>query len=109
MDYDKVISEFDQHIKQSGCGYFNEMYIGIAMKSEIKQKLFQRHRVAETNQWWIYAVVDSAEEAIRVKKHYLDLGMKGGIADEQQPDDSPRTDEDKYCVYCYKISLDTVE
>jgi hypothetical protein len=36
MDYDKVISEFDQHIKQSG-------------------------------------------------------------------------DEDKYCVYCYKISLDTVE
>lgn len=100
MKYEQIVSDFDNHIKKSGCRYYNEFYVGITNNAE--KRLFEEHRVDKSKQWWIFSPADDEDIARKVEEHYLGFGMKGG------PGGGSGNGDAKY-VYCYVISPYTVE
>lgn len=100
MTYEKIINDFDNHIKRSGCKFYNEFYIGIT--SDVEERLFGQHRVDRAKQWWIFSPADNENVAREVEKHYLSFGMKGGSG-------GGSGNGDCNIVYCYVITPYTVE
>ena len=100
MTYDRIVHDFDSHIRKSGCQYYNEFYIGIT--NDVDTRLFGQHRVNKDKQWWIFSPADNEEIARDVEKHYLEFGMKGGPGGGSGKGDSK-------IVYCYVITPYTVE
>ncbi len=100
MTYENIVSDFDKHIKRSGCQYYNEFYVGITNDAE--QRLFKKHRVDKNKQWWIFSPADNENIAREVEKHYLSFGMKGGTG-------GGNGNGDCKFVYCYVIAPYTIE
>lgn len=97
-DYETIVKEIDKHLSISGKRYYSDFYVGIT--KNIEQRLFGDHNVSKDNSWWIYRTAETNEIARAVEKHYLDLGMRGGLGGG---------DYDSRIVYCYAVTPTTVE
>lgn len=95
--YEEIIEKFDAHLKNSGRSYFSEFYVGVS--DDAVNKLFKKHHV-RLNSWWIYSTAVSAEDALKVARHYKKRGMLGNIA---------KPDKDARMVYCYVVTPLTVD
>lgn len=100
QSYDEIVERINDHLGKSGKRYYSDFYIGIS-KDAIKS-LFEKHHVDKESSWWIYRTAVSAETARKVKKHYLDLGMRSGSGREDE-------DEKSNMVYCYVVTPTTTE
>lgn len=101
MNSGKIISDFDSHIKKSGCKYYREMYIGVT--TDAQKRLFDYHQVDKDKDWWVYSKADDENTAKDVENRFLKLGMRGGF------DVNRNSSGATYFVYCYKITPKTVE
>lgn len=98
LSYDKIVNEIDEHLRKSGKRYYSEFYIGVSQNAV--KRLFEEHHVDKENSWWIYRTAISSEVARQVEKHFLDLGMRGGIGGG---------DDKSNMVYCYVVTPTTTE
>ncbi|EKN07561.1 hypothetical protein [Parabacteroides johnsonii] len=96
-DFEQIVSDIMEHLKNSGKSYYSEFYIGIT--NDARRRLFEEHHVLQ-NSWWIYRTATSVEEARRVERYFLDMGMRGGDGGGN---------ETSTVVYCYAVTPKTVE
>lgn len=101
MIYNDIIRDFDGHLQKSGRQYYNEFYVGVT--TDVEQRLFTSHRVRRDGDWWVYALADTEEIAREVEKHYLEFGMRGKTGG------GTGKDGDSWYVYCYGVTLHSVE
>lgn len=99
MKYNDIINAFEEHIKNSGCRYYSDMYIGITNNAD---RRFEEHHVSKDTQWWISALADSEEIARDVERHFLEMGMRGDTGGGSGDGSA------KY-VYSYNITPNTIE
>lgn len=97
LSYDEIVNKIDEHLRKSGKRYYSEFYIGVSQNAV--KRLFEEHHVDKENSWWIYTTAISSEVARQVKKHFLDLGMRGGTD----------VDYKSKMVYCYVVTPTTTE
>jgi len=97
--YQEVIQRIDEHLKKSGRKYYSEFYIGTS--DNAAEMLFNKHFVEREGGWWIYTTAASSADAYNVKKHYIDLGMRGF------KELNPKTKN--VMVYCYAVTPLTAE
>lgn len=95
----EVINRIDEHLKKSGRKYYSEFYIGTS--DNAAETLFNKHYVEKEGGWWIYATAASAEDAYNVKKHYIELGMRGFTESNIKTGN--------VMVYCYAVTSLTSE
>lgn len=95
--YEEIIQDFDSHLAESKKRRYSNFYIGVAKDARDRLK---KHNIGIQGQWYIFRIADSNETAKEVEKHYLELGMKGGVGDG---------DEESKAVYCYQIGSITIE
>lgn len=91
-----IISDFEQHIRDSGAEYYSEWYVGIT--EDLRKRLFGDHDVPEKNHWWITREAQSSEAARKVEKYFLEKGCDGGPGGG---------DDDAKYIYGYKKSQTT--
>lgn len=97
LSYDEIVNKIDEHLRKSGKRYYSEFYIGVSQNAV--KRLFEEHHVDKENSWWIYTTAISSEVAIQVKKHFLDLGMRGDTGGDYK----------SKMVYCYVVTPTTTE
>ena len=88
-----------EHLKKDVDGNnYGKFYIGIT--NDIDRRLFSEHNVPRNGHWRIHREAINKEHAQAVEEHFLAKGMKG---------DTGGGNDDSVWVYCYKISLNTIE
>ena len=88
-----------EHLKKDVDGNnYDKFYIGIT--NDIDRRLFSEHNVPRNGHWRIHREAINKEHAQAVEEHFLAKGMKG---------DTGGGTDDSVWVYCYKISLNTIE
>ena len=88
-----------EHLKKDVDGNnYGKFYIGIT--NDIDRRLFSEHNVPRNGHWRIHREAIDKEHAQAVEEHFLAKGMKG---------DTGGGTDDSVWVYCYKISLNTIE
>lgn len=88
-----------EHLKKDVDGNnYGKFYIGIT--NDIDRRLFSEHNVPRNGHWRIHREAINKEHAQAVEEHFLAKGMKG---------DTGGGTDDSVWVYCYKISLNTIE
>lgn len=97
-DYNTIIQDIDNHIKNSGRRYYSDFYVGISNDAE--RRLFNEHHVKRDGSWWIYRTAEDAKIARDVEQYYMKRGMRG---------DSGGGNIDSNMVYCYAIEPTTTE
>lgn len=100
MDKSSIIKRINEHLSKSIKEYYQNYYIGIT--NDVKERLFNYHKVDEGNDWWIYCRADTEEICREVEKFYLDKGM-----DADTGGGNPNTPPT--FVYCYEINEHTKE
>ncbi len=95
--YEEILKAINEHLKRSGRKYYSDFYIGVSENAATQ--LAKKHHVGRRD-WWIYRAAETPEIACEVKKHYLDLGMRGNTA---------VADNMKKMVYCYAVTPTTTE
>ena len=92
---EKIIADITNYLQTSNYPGF---YIGIT--NDVERRLFEEHNVSKQNGCWIYIEADSKSIAQDVEEYFLDKGMQG---------DTGGGNDDSTYVYCYQITLYTVE
>lgn len=88
-----------EHLKKDVDGNnYGKFYVGIT--NDIDRRLFSEHNVPRNGHWRIHREAINKEHAQAVEEHFLAKGMKG---------DTGGGTDDSVWVYCYKISLNTIE
>lgn len=95
--YEEILNAINEHLKSSGRRYYSDFYIGVS--EDAAKQLAYKHHVGRRD-WWIYRAAESSDTACEVKKHYLDLGMRGNTA---------TAGKTKKMVYCYAVTPTTTE
>jgi hypothetical protein len=91
----QIITDIDAYMKQRG-GTNTSWYVGIA--ADARSRLFNDHRVSETEDTWIYRQAMSSTVARETERAYLDTGHDGGPGGG---------DDDTTYVYAYLKSRRT--
>ncbi len=97
-DTDELVQRIQEKLARSGKKYYSEFYVGIT--NDANRRLFEEHKVSKEKGWWIYATTSSEEEARKVERYFLDLGMRGGTGGGRP---------DSNIVYCYAVTPFTAE
>lgn len=98
MTYDEIVSAITLHIRRNcSCMDFRSFFVGCAEDEHKDIKEF--HHVSEKDNFLKICKADSIVDAIRIKKHFMLLGMSGDIDHKANGIN----------VYCYKIGMNTVE
>lgn len=98
MDKKKILSVFEEHLKNSGKQHYSDFFIGVT--DDVNKSLFKEHLVPQKGSWYIYAPADVPQDAISIEKHFRKLGMRTS---------SKRSSGDSSTIYCYAVSPHTVE
>ena len=98
MENKKILQLFNNHLISSGRRFYSDFFIGVT--DDVDKCLFEDHMVHKGNSWYIYAPASSHENALAVRKHYHDLGMRTSRR---------RTSKSSTMVYCYGVSPYTIE
>ncbi len=98
MSYDEIVSTITMHIRKNCSSMeFRSFFIGCA---EDEQKdIKDYHHVTEEDNLLIICKADSLEDASNIKRIFMMLGMIGNFDHKMNG----------IYVYCYKISMNTVE
>lgn len=97
-DYQTIVKEIDEHLGKSGRYYYSNFYVGVT--NDVEQGIFKKHTLPKKRSWWIFRTATNSQVAREVKKHYLDLGMRGYDSGE---------DDANQIVYCYAVTPTTTE
>ena len=98
MEKDRIMQLFNNYLNNSGRKFYSDFFIGVT--DDVNKRLFEEHMVPKSNSWYIYAPANTHENAMAVKKHYHNLGMRTS---------NRRTSRLSKMVYCYGVSPFTVE
>lgn len=98
MEKEKIMQLFNNYLNESGRKYYSDFFIGVT--DDVDKRLFEEHLVPRGNACYIYAPANTHENALAVKKHYHDLGMRTS---------KRKTTKVSKVVYCYGVSPYTVE
>ncbi len=79
--HEEIVRGIQNHIDKYD-SKATDWYIGIAIN--IRNKLFEAHKVSEENGVWIYRAAENHRVAKEIKKHFVSLGLKNNDEDDDQ-------------------------
>ena len=91
----RVVRRIEAHLRAEG-GPLGAWYVGVAARPG--PRLFEVHRVAEAQDWWIWEDTEAALLARAVARYFHELGCQGDVA----------WDDAATSVYAYRAAEHTV-